>query len=447
MIKNLATVILMSLVVLSCSVEDTSSPMPEDVFVKYFGVSGQQKAVDVIYNEVLQQYFILASQDLGDASGKNFYYIVADKSGDLIMSQILDSIKIEGSTSPTASYIDEPKRLKRLNDAEYLILGTSTDLNENSHIVWGIVPHDLSNNGLYYSVSNSAAPFDLKAADIILTDNDTNILILGTTSLIYPGDLVDPATAGQQFFISKRDFTNIGIWNTPKTLGVNGDDIALAAFELDDNKFAFFGSTESDTDGTRVYAAFTNSLGTSDGSGGSFGINSSVKHSDLPNDVISVGSNFKIVGTSSFSNATKKAFIMGVSKYGVFETNLSNPSPLESDFKFGTTSISTNALTLAPTLDGGYLILGSYPLFQITKSEIGESESRQEEIMLMKTDANGVKFTGLDQYYGLESGNDRANKAITLPDGKVAVVGTFDFGSGTTLIGLMKLNANGELRN
>jgi hypothetical protein len=54
---------------------------------------------------------------------------------------------------------------------------------------------------------------------------------------------------------------------------------------------------------------------------------------------------------------------------------------------------------------------------------------------------------GKDQYYGIEAGNDRANKAIALPDGTIAVLGTFDFGSGTTLIGLMKVNIDGELRN
>ncbi len=207
---------------------------------------------------------------------------------------------------------------------------------------------------------------------------------------------------------------------------------------------AIFGTTESDPDGLRVNAVFTNSLGTADGSGESFGIEQNGLHDDVPNAVIEVGGDFMIVGTSSLASGDKRAFLMGVSRYGQLDIAPSAPQALVSGFD---PNLSTEGKTVARTFDGGYLVMGSYPSFVIESSEIGESESRLEEMMLMKTDAEGFKVDGMDQYYGLESGNDRANRAITLPDGKVAVIGTFDFGSGTTLIGLLKLNSRGELRD
>lgn len=433
MFKNFLIPGVLSLIIFSCNVEDASSPKPEDVFVKYFGVSGQHKAVDVVFNEAKNEFFILGSQNLGDETSINFYYIVADIGGNLLYS---DTVNFKDTTN--VSLIDVPERIKQIDDDTYLVIGTSTDANEQSFIVWGTVNHDLRNQK-YETVQNNNAPHDLTASDIILTDAGTNVTILGTTSKQYPGDLASPSSADKQYFLSKRNrVSNEVVWS--KTLGVEGNDIGVALFELQNGKLAVFGSTESDTDGTRVNAVFTNSFGTADGAGEAYGVDIDGVHDDVPVSVIDAGIEFKVVGTSTLSNGNQRAFMMGISQYGNLDTA---PNNLQSDFG---EAFNTTASTVTRTYDGGYLILGSYPLFQIISSETGESESRLEEVMLMKTDADGVKIDGLDQHYGLESGNDRANRAVTLPDGRVAVVGTFDFGSGTTLIGLLKLNSRGELR-
>lgn len=425
----------LALIVFSCNVEDTSSPDPDDVFIKYFGVSGQQHAVSVVFNESKNQFFILASQDLEDGEAMNFYYIVADAGGNLLYSDIVDF-----KDSNNESLIDEPVNLKILDDNRYLVVGTSTNSEEESHIVWGTITHDLETQQ-YHEVENPTAPFDLMASDIIPTNSGTNVLLLGTTSRQYSGDLADPSTAGKQYFLSKRNATNSDVvWN--KSLGVVGDDIGLAVFELQDGAFALFGSTESDSEGTRVNVVLTNSFGTVDGSGEAFGVQIEEAHDDVPSSVIEVGGNFKVVGTTTFADGRQNAFVMGVSKYGNLDTTPTEPQPLQSDFG----SISSRGLALARTLDGGYLVMGSYPSFQIISTETGQSESRLEEMMVMRIDADDTKVEGLDQYYGLESGNDQANSAIMLPGGKVAVVGTFDFGSGTTLVGLLKLNSRGELK-
>lgn len=433
MCKNLVMLSVFVLIVFSCNIEDASSPKPEDIFVKYFGVSGQQKAIDVVFNESKNEFFILGSQNLGDATSTNFYYLVTDIGGNLLYS---DTVDFKDTTN--VSLIDVPTRIKQMDDNTYLVVGTATDANEQSFVVWGTVSHDLQDQK-YDIVQNETAPFDLSASDIILTDAGANIILLGTTSKQYPGDLASPSSAGKQYFLSKRSkASNEMVWS--KTLGVAGNDMGVAVFELQDGKLAVFGATESDTEGTRVNAVFLNALGTADGAGEAYGIEIDGLHNDVPMAVIDGGIDFKVVGTSTLANGDKRAFMMGISRYGNLDLP---PLGLQSDFG---ADLSTSASTVTRTLDGGYLIMGSYPSFQIFSTEIGEAESRLEEMMLMKTDADGVKIDGLDQYYGLESGNDRANRAITLPDGRVVVVGTFDFGSGTTLIGLLKLNSRGELK-
>ncbi len=198
--KNLIILSLIAVLGVSCSVDDNSSPKPEDVFIKYYGVSGLQKAVDVIFNESKNEYFILATQDLGEEEGKNFYYITTDAGGNLLSQ---DTVNFKDTLG--VSLIDEAVRLKRIDDDNYLIVGTSTNADEQSHIVWGKVSHDLVQQE-YFKVENSTEPYDLTGSDIILVENGTKVIILGTTSLLYPGDLADPSTADETIFLIQTKF-------------------------------------------------------------------------------------------------------------------------------------------------------------------------------------------------------------------------------------------------
>lgn len=423
---------------LGCKPTDSDSPLPEDIFVKYYGLSGQQEAIDVIYNTDEEQYMILASQTISDGN-TDFYFITADQGGNFINSETADFVDDLGE-----SWVDVPARIKQISATEYLIVGTSTSATDESKIVWKIINHDLSNAADdYFEITDQNGT--LMAADIIQVAGEDNVVILGTTS---SPEAEDPATNPEkQIFLTKRDRSNNRVWR--KSMGGNGDDDALALFETGTGNLAIFGSTSrvgvSSTgvqfSGVNVLAIFTNSLGTPDGAGVAYGFADYQNNDDVPSSVIKINNDFRITGTSSLGNS-ENAFIMGISSLGTLDDIAIVPSVLDTnDYN----DIDTRGNTLVKAFNGDYLIMGSYPSFDASAST-DITNNRLEEMMILRTDANGLKLSDHDQWYGLESGNDRANKAINLPDGKIAVVGTFDFGSGTTLIGLLKLNINGELR-
>ncbi|MEO9476306.1 MAG: hypothetical protein ABJG41_12250 [Cyclobacteriaceae bacterium] len=423
---------------LGCKPTDSDSPLPEDIFVKYYGLAGQQEAIDIIYNEDEGQYMILASQTLSDGN-TDFYFITADQGGNFVNSEIADFVDDLGD-----SRVDVPARIKQISATEYLVVGTSTSSTDESKIVWKVINHNLSNaaDG-YFEITDENNT--LEAADIIQVAGEDNVVILGTTSS--PEDDDPAVNPGKQLLLTKRDLSNTRVWR--KSMGGSGDDEALSLFEMQTGNLALFGSTSrsglgSDGvqyDGVNVLAIFTNSLGTPDGAGVAYGFSTYPDNDDVPSSVIRINSDFRITGTSSFGNS-ENAFIMGINRSGTLDDVAIVPTVLETnDFN----DIDTRGNTLVKAFNGDYLVMGSYPSFDASASN-DITNNRLEEMMILRTDANGNKLSDFDQWYGLESGNDRANKAINLPDGKIAVVGTFDFGSGTTLIGLLKLNINGELR-
>lgn len=438
------------LLIFGCSPDAADSPMPEDIFVKFVGESGILTAVDVVYNEdaSINEFFILGTEQ-STTNNTDLYFAVADAGGNQINFREIDLSSVDSEGNIDTIRNDILVKVKRLNPVDndyatnYLVLGTSTNItgNENSKIIWKKVNHDLSDvDSDYFEITNSG--HDLVAADIIPVAGENSVIIFGTTFYPEPGDnFSTTAQSGSQFFITKRSLDdNSEIWR--KTLGTSEDEIALSIFELDNGNLALFGSTEKSEGnytGTNVMAIFTNSLGTPDGTGLAFGFDSAPALDDVPSSVIKVGSEFKVTGTSSNNGNDPNAFMLCITGQGTKATN-----PIQSSiFSLNDFGLNTKATTITRAYNGDYLIMGSYPQFQLTE----DGSSRLEEMMILRTDANGVQITGKDQFYGIEAGNDRANKAIALPDGTIAVVGTFDFGSGTSLIGLMKLNIDGELRN
>lgn len=436
------------LISFGCSPDDSSSPDPDEIFIKYFGVSGNQTAVDLIYNEDLNQFFILGSQTLSGGN-TDFYYAIANEAGNFIDEDVVNfKFTLEEDVEVDAN--DVPTSIKPLNDGtnRYLVVGTST-IGDDSKIVWGIISHDLQTQE-YFEVTNEEN--DLIGADIVKIPGEDNVLIFGTTSTVYDGDQVDKSTAGKQLFISKRTISNELIW--VKSSGSSGDDIALEAFALDNGGFALFGSTERDENshtGTNVLVKFTSSLGIEDGVDAAYGFDSAPSNNNVISDVIrGSGSDYKVVGTSSTAGANPNAFVLGITSFGtrsdatVMNSSILNNKlgdKIEIDGELVGANINTSANTIVRTYSGDFMVMGSFPNY-----EVG-GNSRLEEMMIMRINANGIKIDGKDRSYGLEAGNDVANKAIALPSGKIAVIGTFDFGSGINLIGLLKLNLNGELRN
>ncbi|WP_258105772.1 hypothetical protein [Marinoscillum sp. MHG1-6] len=430
-----------ALLLASCSVTDNTSPIPSDIFIKYFGESGVHRAVDVVYNEAHGEFMLLGSQNLGGDLTTDFYFAKADEGGNLI-----EAVSKDFTDSLGESLIDVPKKLVQLDDDRYLVIGTSANTSEETKLVWGIVGHDLNmDNATFYEITNAGN--DLEGADIIKVEGEESVLILGSALTLEPNDLANPSTAGRQFYLSKRAMAdNSEVWGESRTTGVVGNDIPLRVFQRADGTFAVFGSTQEqsgDWSGTNVRVVFTNIYGEVDASG-VYGLDATTEVSnlnqfnDVPYDVLQTQAGYKVVGGSSITGASHTSFLMEITN----QANLQYATPISNDF-----SLNSQAFTITRAFNGNYVIMGSYNSFQPNVTETGLNESRLEEAMVIQVDAFGNKIEDIDDFFGLESGNDRAIRAITLPvTGEIVMLGTFDFGSGISLLGLIKFNQDAELK-
>lgn len=428
----------------SCKVIDDESPDPSDIFVKYYGTSGSHAGVDLIYNETLEQYILLGYQDKAEVSGSDtrsdFYFVSTTKEGNQLNSATIDIDSLLGD--------DIPVRIKQIDENTYLFVG-STTIGNSTRIVWGRISHELqildSVHHIYANpdVLDEGEASSLRAADIMTLSSDPlSIVIFGTTDTPEDGD--EQLDGEDRFYLTKRELeTGTNIWT--KSIPNDGNDIAKFLFETASG-FLLFGETETGGEamevdgqsagGKNVYILGATPLGGPDNPSDVYGFAGSSDEST--GSVLNIGGGYAIMGTTVASTGDSDPFLLFIDESGNLRSSIYQSGAMVND-----DNLDASGYALARTLDGGYLVLGSYVDYQ-EGSDL--SSRRLEEILVMKADPFGIHNPSYDDNYGLVSGNDRADAAITLPDGKVAVLCTFDFGSGVTLLGLMKINANGQLR-
>ncbi len=418
-----------------CAPNDVDGPDPEAVFVKFYGL-GTNEAVDMVRTST-GDIIILAQNQVGNHS--DFYLIKTDAAGNEIRSRLID---LDNGSN------DIPKRIKSMNNEEYLIVGYIED--DESQIdqytaVWGIIDSELqtlsssATGGTGFNFMDS-----LQAVDIIQTsDTEDTYVVLGQStaqSRRYAGDLTP---AGDfQIYMGKVDDEDSVYWE--KSHGFMGDETALSLFETDNGGFLVVGSTNSaseEYEGVNLYVLSTNEFGTSDEGALVTGIQGAgLGANDVPYAVKKTSLGYTIVGSTAEENGAMRGFHVAVSSGGSLVNNSVNV--LANDF-----GLECQALTFSRTLNNELMVLGSIPNFSIAKGDGTTSETKLEEILVMRVSPISGHIPGFDQNYGTTIGNDRAVQALTLPDGDVLVTATVDFGSGTTMVGLLRLNEDGELRD
>ncbi len=422
----------------SCKVTDDESPDPSAVFVKYYGGSGSHNGVDLIFNETMNEYILFGSQDASETSGedsrRDFYFVKVSSEGNQLQSVTFD---VKGRLGD-----DEPSKIRQLDEDTYLFIGSST-LGDSTALIWGTIEHNELTDTLFHEIRKGSGSV-LQGADIAVIDTDS-VMIFGSTNVPEVGD--NQLDGELQFYLSKRLIpTNLSS-STPRSWGDGGSDVAKIIYQTTSGGFILFGQTEvrgtamndvsKTSRGTNVSIQGTNSHGILDGSSGIYGMEGQNTNESV-GDVLYVEGEYVITGTS-INGGIANPYLLFVNSKG----ELRDSAVYKSGIVKNTFDEEANGYTLARTFDGGYLMMGSYNEFQLNSDQ---STRRLEEVMVMKTNSTGTHLTDYDDFYGLVSGNDRANASVTLPDGKVAVLCTFDFGSGVTLLGLMKINANGQLK-
>ncbi len=426
------------LVFVGCTPNDIDGPNPNDVFVKFYGL-GSNEAVDIVRTST-GEIIILAQNTTGTHS--DFYLIKTDEGGNELSSRIID---LSNSSN------DIPKRLKAIGNDEFLIVGYIQFEDEETGVdqytgVWGKINSNLEVISTGSSGGNGFNFMDsLIAVDIVKTsDVNETFVVLGHSSVASRRYAGDQTPAGEfQIYMGKVDDQDSVYWQ--KSHGFTGNENALSLFELDNKGFLVVGSTrasEEEYTGTNLYIFETNSFGTADEGALVTGIlGADLAADDIPYAVKKSSLGYSIVGsTEDGSTGALRGFHIAVSASGQLVANSSNV--LASDY-----GLACRALTFSRTLNNELMVLGSIPNFTLGQGDAGTSVTKLEEILVMRVSPIAGHVEGFDQNYGTTVGNDRAIGAITLPDGDVLVAATIDFGSGTTMVGLLRLNANGELKD
>ncbi|MBR09177.1 MAG: hypothetical protein CMP48_16030 [Rickettsiales bacterium] len=423
---------------LSCAPNDIDGPNPNDLFVKFYGL-GTNEAVDIVRTST-GEIIVLAKNTNGNNS--DFYLLKTDEGGNELASRIID---LNNDSE------DTPTRLKPVDNDEFLIVGymtfrdVDTQVDQNTS-VWGRINSDLE----VISTDDSGNPGfnfidSLIATDIIQTsDANPTYVVLGHStagSRRYAGDLTPAGES--QIYMGKYDDNDSVYWE--KSHGFTGNENALSIFEVDNGGFLVIGSTRATAEGyggTNLYILQTNKFGTADEGALVTGIpGADIDADDIPYSVKKSSLGYSIVGsTSDEATGADRGFHLAVSSSGLLVNNSS--SVLSNDF-----GLACEAYTFARTLSNELMVLGQIGRFVITDGDGTTVINKNAEIMVMKVSPITGHIDGFDQNYGTSVGDDKPVAALTLPDGDILVASTIDFGSGTTMVGLLRLNANGELKD
>ncbi len=449
----------------SCQIEDKDAPLPVDGFIKYFGRLADQEAKDMepIWNTDstdVEGYVVFGTQQLEDQS-KDYYVMIADASGNLVADtafgfnmaipnldanddgQIDDEDAVFGDE--TAGHISI---LPEGMPARYAVVGVTTisvpvhDIVDFSFISFAFLNENL---GLVGSVNYIINPNDASQASgnqftLDLVGHD--ILPLKDGTFLIVGAI--ESDTDFDFYYRKFSIDSL-YWE--RTLGFTGgglDDVFVRAYENDNQNIALFGYS-NDTGmngegGVNVTYIEVNSNGNvvKANSHGITDVNANLIFDDVLADVIEKPGGYVAVGASIVNEQTY-AFFMDIDNYGI----VNNKDTIGSLFRLNPAALSTQLQTIAlgvtATATNDFVIVGQYPAFRVA------DENRGGEAMFTRVNQVGERVPSFESNYGVGGGNDSAQDVITLPDGKIVVAATIDFGGGVKMISLIKLNDTGKL--
>ena len=419
------------ILVMACTME--SEITPADVFVKYYGTQDEQRATDFQVNTA-GEYVIFGTRKVDDETANDFYMLRVDQQGNLINSATLGIEDDEENANNELAY-----RIKVI-DQGYLIVGSTAPLNEalipgQRLLYWAHLDESFEVVTQVIDTVNGGVG-DLEGTDIFYTSGDS-VLITGYSDAFENNQSGQPEDGTTKLFVGKWSLDGETGWK--KTYGFAGsNDEAKAVFEKPDGNIIVFGVTDevgsNGEAGQNVVVYQLNRYGTSPvGEVPRYGTDGD----DEMNRVIKISGGYAVVGTSFIGNVSNP-FIMILDDEArmvsqdnlVFEVDFKEDDPFDG-IGLGVTRAANN----------DFVVVG-----RVLDYEDENDLAKNNEMMFIRTTQSGQQISGAVKNFGLVAGNDEAISALTLANGSIAVLGTADFGSGVTLITLMKMNADGLIK-
>jgi hypothetical protein len=475
MSRSLTYVLIVSLLT-SCVIEDENTPAPSEVFVKYYGSTGENRIADMLVNSEGNIVIYGTSQEVG--ATQNLYLIELDSLGNVIQDVNASSAQgynereffyDVGTELDSASETQDQATGIREVDNGYLITGNVSEQTTGAltNAFWGFIPDDFSSSRFYRitAPTNSQlfnlninlgvggiAPFfsfnGVVSNDIIPT-LDGNVLLVGGTTGQEAND--QNSNPRMQYFLTKQNF-NTGeiIWR--RSHGQNSsDDIALTGFQLPNGEFGVLGITEKSGAngnlGINVSIMTFNNLATSQIIDRAFGLapEGNINAIDIPLGVKEGNFDFLIAGTTIFAGGNARPFVMKVLKNGLLDFATVINSGLDQSY-----DMTGHDVTI--TADGDLMVTGSYRRFQdqvigIKNSEVMVKLTSGSGFPRFLPGNNGESGLPVENNFGLRDGNDVGKVAETLPDGSILIGSEMAFRNNTVMISFMNLHAQAQLKS
>lgn len=459
--KNILFIILTTLLVISCQIEDENAPSPDEAFIKYYGelTSYEASDIEIVYDQTgeIAEGLVVFGVKTNDFGDNDYFVLHTDLEGNLIDSvsygfENATDRDFTGDGNADVFRGDEIAGQIQPIPGGYITIGTSSvtetvlDISDFQILTVGFLDSELNllNDTLLALVSEQDnVELDLIGNDIIVL-SDGSILLAGAKEFDRGGGVTD---FDNYFF--KLSFTDgIVFENTQGIAGEDEDDILVRAFEKNNGNIVFIGNSNSPSllgenegdNGTNVYFLEVSENGVPINFA-AYGFENpetgiTAVYNEKVNNVIKTPSGYSIVGTSNTSTSLEYSFIMNLSNSGIY---LSGNSFDESSFNSENNTLQSNGLGVTQTSTNDVVMVGQYKSFE------SDGMSRGGEGMYVKFNQAAVPIEGAESFFGLADGNDSVVDAVTLPDGKIVAVANVDFGGGVKLISIIKLNDDGSL--
>lgn len=422
-----------ALLAFRCSNLNDSSPLNRSAFLFTYGGTGNYKGIAAIET---QDGFLLIADSLGAESragiiiktnsfgltqwrkkvdGASFSSIVAVDDGYIICG---DSIKIDLTK---LRVIDQTRTKMRL-----------IKLSKN-----GIVLKDVNEGDI---LRDDASRYDVKGSAVNLSKNGDVIV---TSTVSFPNSTVstytrvsafDPATFKAKWSGLYNQDNNRDYVNGKSVLTTPSGNVIWAAS-------AFAGNSQNGVSFLRIPVLAPDAPPTN---GGQFGFDDPTNFYS-GSDISSNGSNFGIIGT--YQNSTGQ----NANMYFIRTDLLGNPLPSTALFFDGLASAQNQPLSdrtvsevqdqgicVSATQDGGFLLAG-----YTTSTADGRWGNGGKDAYFIKLDAFGKMYW--NKFHG-GTGDEIPNSVKQTTDGGYLICGTSTLAD-QSLIFLLKLNNNGELKN
>ncbi len=464
--RNYIGLAFLFLLILSCQIEDDMAPAPQESFVKYYGelASYEAKDIEVILEGGEAIGLVVLGNVLTTAGDRDYFILLTDLDGNVINSRTLgQEVPVDGDVNDDG-VVDEQDVVRGDEDAAqvevtedgFVIIGTTSitvDLPGISATDWKrmAIPF-LSFNlevdtTLFIRAALNSTELDLIGSDILeLTDG--SYLIVGSEEKFIDGST---ETDFDSYFRKIGDRRNFIFEDNLGVNGIGEDEEVIRAFQKSNGNLVLIGSGNT-----------TSSLGENNGDNGRnaffieldpngipvnsryYGVDNEEDlanvqvYNDQVTSAIQTPTGFTIVGTSTTSQNEDYGFIININDAGVHLSSRSLPS---FGFPPNVGGLQTQVNGLTQAIDNNLVLVGKYPDFNLGD----QASSKSGEAMFMKVDLSSTAIENEEANYGLIDGNDEFIDAVSLPDGSIVVVGTIDFGAGTRLISIVKLNDQGRL--